>query len=386
MKLVFFTHYTELYGANKSLINLIEGLIKEQKTDVVLVVPALGKITDFAKLNNISCLLLPFYNEIQYNTRKGITSFFKNTLKFFYNWYLVLKHSRKLDGADIIHSNSSATFIGAYFAQWKKIPHVWHIREYGWEDYKFTYNFGYGYFQHWLNKSTAIIGISNSIYAARISTSPVKLKAVIYNGVIFSKDIPVNELPNKTTEAPPPKMIFAIIGLICEGKNQMEALRAFQLVHLTNKKTELWIIGDGEAKYIKSLKEFINKNHLQDYIKFTGYLDNIKSIYDSIHCLVMCSANEAFGRVTVEAMVNNVPVIGYNNAGTSEIIRDNDNGLLYSNGYTELSEKMKLLLKDNDLSLKIKHNARTEVPEKYTIEKYSAGIYNIYMEVLFSSH
>lgn len=383
-RIAFFTHYTELYGANKSLINLVEGLLKAQLAEVMLVTPSEGKITRFARKNSIPYLVLPFYNEVQYGPRKG-TDILKNIFKLLYNWLLVLRHSRKLDRFDIIHSNSSATLIGAYFAKWKQKPHIWHIREYGWEDYKFTYNFGYQYFQRWLNRSSAIIGISGSIYQHRIASSPVKTKAVIYNGVIFAGEIPPPSVGPETQDISD-KVIFAVIGLIRKEKNQMEALRAFQQIYKTHNTTELWVIGDGDPEYIHTLKTFVSRNGLSECVKFTGFVDDITPVYKSLYCLLMCSANEALGRVTIEAMVNNVPVIGYNNAGTAEIIRDNYNGLLYSDGPTELSWKMELLLNDKGLVKKIKQNARLEIQKKFTIEKYSKTVYNVYTSILLSAH
>jgi glycosyltransferase involved in cell wall biosynthesis len=52
----------------------------------------------------------------------------------------------------------------------------------------------------------------------------------------------------------------------------------------------------------------------------------------------MCSKNEALGRVTIEAMSRGTPVIGFDNAGTSEIIKHAYNGFLYKEGASELSE------------------------------------------------
>ena len=44
---------------------------------------------------------------------------------------------------------------------------------------------------------------------------------------------------------------------------------------------------------------------------------------------LMCSKNEAMGRVTVEALFNGCPVIGYDGGGTPEIIKDGINGFLF---------------------------------------------------------
>jgi len=55
----------------------------------------------------------------------------------------------------------------------------------------------------------------------------------------------------------------------------------------------------------------------------------------------MCSTNEVMGRVTAEAMSACKPVIGYDNAGTSELIDQRYTGLLYRGGVENLAETMK---------------------------------------------
>lgn len=58
----------------------------------------------------------------------------------------------------------------------------------------------------------------------------------------------------------------------------------------------------------------------------------------------MCSRNEAFGRVTVEALKLGKPCIGANSGGTPELIRDGWNGLLYETGSpSSLAEKIEVL-------------------------------------------
>ena len=61
MKIVFFTHYSELYGANKSLINLIEGLISLYTIQPLVVIPKEGAISLVLKEKNIPYIVVKFY-------------------------------------------------------------------------------------------------------------------------------------------------------------------------------------------------------------------------------------------------------------------------------------------------------------------------------------
>lgn len=56
----------------------------------------------------------------------------------------------------------------------------------------------------------------------------------------------------------------------------------------------------------KKLIEFIKSNNLSEYIIFTGHLKNPDQLLKKCDCLLMCSRNEAYGLVTLEAMKNGV--------------------------------------------------------------------------------
>ncbi len=94
----------------------------------------------------------------------------------------------------------------------------------------------------------------------------------------------------------------------------------------------------------------------------------------------MCSKNEAWGRVAVEAMIAGTPVIGFNNGGTKETIEDHFNGLLYNN-VEDLAESMKTIIQDKDLANKLAENAQKFALQKFSVEKYTANIFNIISEL-----
>jgi glycosyltransferase involved in cell wall biosynthesis len=259
---------------------------------------------------------------------------------------------------------------------------IWHVREFGWEDYRIKYNFGYKYFQYWFNKADAVISISKAIYEKRVLNHNLKQTAIVYNGVISKKELQQNKqnqlLSNNNRQHK--GIVFAIVGHISPEKGQEEAISAFLMLLDKAPDAKLLIVGSGEEEFVTKLMNHVEDNHLRDKIVFTGYIENVKDVYTSINCLLMCSKHEALGRVTIEAMSYGIPVIGYNGGGTVEIIKDGYNGLLYSKGHKELYEKMLVfMLEGEDANNYSKHAFDTV--ENYTIEKCVTSIYNIYSKV-----
>ncbi|MGN6214225.1 glycosyltransferase family 4 protein [Parafilimonas sp.] len=383
-KIIFVTHYVELYGANRSLLDLIDGLCASGINDMVVIVPFYGKIIEALKQRSIPFHIIPFKTEIQYPAEKN--NLFKSAAKFLYNWGLVLRHKKSLKSnkKTIIHTNSSATFIGAYFSYWLRLPHVWHLREFGWEDYKFKYNFGKRYFNYWLSKASAAVAISNAIYETRLKNCSVPIKKVIYNGVIFLNEVNKKKLHFEIRESieTDKKYAFGIIGLINEEKGQFEAIKAFNLLHKKHRNTILFIAGKGKENYLQFLSKKSSEYGLQESLQFSGYVEKPFEFYKQINCLLMCSKNEGLGRVTIEAMSLGIPVIGYNAGGTQEIIVHNYNGLLYKNGAEELSFMMEKLTNDKILVNKLSKNAFKTVEDVFTIDKYATEINNIYSQII----
>ncbi|RFM35856.1 glycosyltransferase family 4 protein [Chitinophaga silvisoli] len=389
MKVIYITHYTDLYGANKSLLDLIEGLSSD--VDFHLVVPNEGRLTTVASKRNIPYTIIPFYNEVyfkgqdqQLDFKRVMTERAKGIVKFLHNWRLVIKHSSLFKDYDIIHMNSSATLIGAYFSLWTRKKLVWHIREFGWQDYKFRYNFGYKYFMFWLNKADTVISISKAIYQKRVIDSKAGIKKIVYNGVISIKTLKqhIEAISNKKEE-PQKEFVFALVGHLSEEKGQLEALRAFHQLYTKCKNIRLILAGSGPDDYTAMLKAYVQELGLGANVDFTGYIADIRGVYTSIDCLLMCSKHEALGRVTIEAMSFGKPVIGYDAAGTKEIIQDGENGLLYLGEADVLAEKMAILALDKALQEKLSRNAFNSV-KKFTIEEYAETVKDIYASLTVS--
>ena len=93
----------------------------------------------------------------------------------------------------------------------------------------------------------------------------------------------------------------------------------------------------------------------------------------------MCSGNEAFGRVTVEAMKLGVPVIGAKSGGTLDIIIENENGLFYESGNSQhLSERLFELINNKELYNFLSKNAIRGANELYNNDNHTNNLMKIF--------
>ena len=89
--------------------------------------------------------------------------------------------------------------------------------------------------------------------------------------------------------------------------------------------------------------------------------------------LLMCSSEEAFGRVTAEALRHGRPVIGSRSGGTPEIVTDEIDGLLVDpDDASSLARALERLVRDPDLLDRLTACARSHNADRFTREQVMA--------------
>ena len=147
---------------------------------------------------------------------------------------------------------------------------------------------------------------------------------------------------------------------------------AFKLVNDKYPDTKLLIVGSGNQE---DLRQKVLELKISSKVFFLGHLSDPFDAFLQMDVNLMCSRNEGLGRVTIEAMAASIPTIGYKGGGTMEIIQDNIIGLLYENGFEELSNKMIYFI-ENEIKLhEMGRNARNVFIENYTSELYARNIF-----------
>lgn len=365
MKIVFITHYSDLYGANLSMLGLAEMFIEQYDIDVYIICPQKGKVVDVARKKGIHVKCIPY---IYWQGQRFIT--LKKLLRVIWNPICIelsCCYVKKIS-PDVIHSNSSVADLGVVISKRMKIPCVWHLREFGEEDYNLKYVVPSKKIGELYSSANRIIAISEYLRASYKKKYPVLDISVVYNGV---KNFSVKRKKHLGCN-------FCVIGRITEQKGQYQVLKA--VVELIKSKRDgfhLYIVGEGKDRYVNKLMEYVFSNDLDEYVTFTGYVEDISDFLCGMDVGIMSSKCEAFGRVTVEYMYAEMQVIATNYGGTKEII--GDNAMYYDFGdFICLADKMGKCM---DNQYENRDELRLMAEKKFNQRVCTKNILNIYKEM-----
>ncbi len=101
-------------------------------------------------------------------------------------------------------------------------------------------------------------------------------------------------------------------------------IKAFGLLHAKYPDLQLFIIGDGPAR--GSLESLVHSEHLEDSVRFHGYIEHDELMASGLLSLAdvyaTASATESQGLSVIEAMASGLPVIGVRGGAVPEMIGD----------------------------------------------------------------
>jgi len=146
-------------------------------------------------------------------------------------------------------------------------------------------------------------------------------------------------------------------GRLVKNKGIILLLEATKKLKIQNPNFKLIIIGSGPLG--NKIKRYIKKHRLEENVEFAGWLSSIEDVakvYNQSKIFVMPSFNEGGPRVNLEAMNCKLPVITTKVGVMLDIIKDGENGLFVDWTVDDISEKIILLLKDENLRKKIAEN------------------------------
>ncbi len=361
-------------GANRSLLQLVTELHRNHGVEPVVVCPRDRLSHVMAEAfgrENIACLPVPLVRFKLEGHRSIVAKCMLAASFLLHNLYLI--YALRNVKFDLVHSNSSVIDMGAYLAMWRGVPHVWHLREFGYEDFRMMSVFGKRYERWVYGKCRIAIAISKAIEQKFKPLFGDRLR-LVYNGVV-PKDDSLSATHANGVPA------FCIVGRLEPNKNQMEVLEACRLLKQeTEHPFSLLVIGaGGNTAYTEELKQYAADNGLGNNVVFMGYRSDVPEVLSRCDVGITASTNEAFGRVTVEYMMQNLAVIATDTGANPEIVSDGDTGLLYRLGDArQLADKMLALLGDRALLLRLAANGKRHALKGFSSVKNSDRIYNLY--------
>lgn len=379
LKVLYIAHISSKYtGSNRSMLNMLAGLISKGISPIVVMPPMedMSLKEELAKLD-IETHIVQYYPPIYQQTKS-----LKDKLLYYPK---LIKHKlvnrvaekrilelAKINNVGIVHTNVGPLLLGNHSAKILGVPHVWHLREF--QDLDFNMDTWYSKMQFKAmvrEPNNYPIAISRAVFDYFELQPPAE---VIYNGIMksFEKQFIENKEP-----------YFLFVGYLAENKGIVALLNAFQTFSEINKAHKLLVAGStGDVMFMKHLRDLVIKKGIEDRVEFLGHRDDIFSLMTKATALIVPSFNEAFGRITAEAMFNGCLVIGKNAGGTKEIIEKIGLGLLYDTE-EELVRSMEAVVSNGIDSY---YDALKEATEKAVVhfsqEKNADYVYQYYQKIL----
>lgn len=374
MNVLFVTHYSSLYGANFSMIQLILEL-REKGVNATVMMPEDDVVKGQPLWEKLDTLGIP-YVRAKVKTIKS-DSWKKVVPKYFYAHALFPKVYEKVESQkfDIVHTNTSVIDTGICIARKKRVPHVWHIREFGDLDYNLLTPFGKWFQRIIYGGGNTFVAISQKIlvhYKKYLGGQDVR---VVYNGV---KPLPKREASGDGI------VRFCIVGMMQESKRQLDVAKAAaELRRRGIDGFHVSIIGDGVESYEKSVRDNISGNGLSSYVTMTGRRENVPEMLTKMDVGITASSHEAFGRVTVEYMMAGLAVIASDGGASTEILEDENTGLIYESGNVgQLADRMQRLIENPERREQLAQEGHRHAMKKFQSKTNSEAIYSLYCELL----
>ena len=387
MRVVYISHTSKATdGSSKALLYLAQTM-QDKGIDVLVILPRFGTLYQALQANGIRCIIS------RWNFRMSVYPWNQTILDKFLlfprligrlivNGLAILHiiNLLKKNRPDLIHTNSSVTSIGYYVAKNLKLPHIWHIREYGALDFSTFYYYPTFNYQkkRYRKKDSYTICITKDLQKYNNLSHYVHSR-VIYDGVLpasagyFCKQ---------------KKPYFLYVGRLERIKGVLPLIDAYAEYCRTHYfPLPLYVAGTGNEEYTRLVKDKIYQHNLENNIILLGLIDDVLSLYREAKALIVPSLYEGFGFITAEAMFSGCLVIGHDVAGTKEQF---DNGLELMRKeialrYTGQEQLVRHLIDVTDNSTEKYEsmilNAQQVVLQSYTLEQHVEKIYDLYQTI-----
>ena len=368
INILFIHQSAELYGSDKTLLLLLKHIDKTRFYPVV-VLPNEGPLKNELEKENIKVVIAPVLKVYRKMfTPQNILKFVKDIKK----GVDALDILNKQHHFDIVYSNTLAVLLGIIYAKKRKIKHLWHVHEIIVHPKVIASIFP----KILMRYSNLVICNSNATQnnlTVRIPELKSKTK-VIYNGMELNSE---NKAVAQKTDFGfnETDIIITLVGRISRLKGHKLLLDVFTNHLIKNENIKLLFVGspvEGQEQYLDEIQNSINRNKLQTKVKILPFLNDLNGVWAVTDIAIMPSTEaESFGLVAVEAMLAKKPVVASNLGGLTEIVINNETGLLFDpNSKEALSEALFKLIESPSLRSEFGEKGYERAIKEFSITKH----------------
>jgi glycosyltransferase involved in cell wall biosynthesis len=367
MRVGFISHSADRYGAEKVLLDLLDGL-SAHGVDCFVLLPHSGPLVEELRQRQLPYTIIPYSWWV--TKHWGVRApWWQRWLRTLSNGGLSLLVVYRLWRwrIDIVYTNTGVVPVGAFAARLLGKPHIWHLHEmlgdaYGW------------FFDLNATRSLRLIAaLSDVIVSTSLAVQSIIAPYTTSTQLVVlhpASSVPEEEACDQNTSPQTPcahGFHALIVGTFSPQKGQMDALQALAVLSREGCEIFLTLVGDSDPADKRRLHDYIQTQDLFSRVRFTGYVADPVPLMRSSDVLLVCSRFEGFGRVIVEAMRLGKPVIVARGGGSEELMQDGWNGFLYTPGdISALAKSLRTLLHDPARAHVMGQNGRRSLSGKYT--------------------
>lgn len=377
-RVCFVAHGASMSGAERILLELVLAL-KAQGVGCCVLLPCPGPLARELGTHGIPAHVVRYRHWVS-----GRCSLWRRAARAVWNLVMTIPTAVQIARwrCEVVCTNTVTVCVGSLAAWILHLPHVWFIHEFGREDHGLLFDLGDRISLHLMSRlSDLCVAISWAVHNKYEKHIPPHKIRVVYPSVVDSDPV----LASATGfRQPRSSLRCATVGSVHRGKGQEDAIRAVaRLVYSHRIEAKLLVIGPvSDQEYSQWLTRLTAELRLTEYVEFTGYVDSALPYIEGADVFIMCSRSEAFGRVTVEAMLLGRPVVGTRSGGTTELVEEGFNGLLYTPGDDEeLADKLRWLYDHPDIAVAMGRHGRQWASGKFTAGRYARDVRAVLEEV-----
>lgn len=162
-----------------------------------------------------------------------------------------------------------------------------------------------------------------------------------------------------------------------KNKNQQFLIKTVAMVKDEMPNVKLLLAGEGPM--LEECRKLASNLGVNRMVHFLGYRNDVDELLKMSDIAVASSYREGLPVNVMEAMASGLPIIASDNRGHRELIENEKNGwLIHLNDTEQMSEKLKILAKDEELRNKFGITSRKIIKEKYSIDKALSENRHIY--------
>jgi glycosyltransferase involved in cell wall biosynthesis len=206
---------------------------------------------------------------------------------------------------------------------------------------------------------------------------------VIHNGIDLKKFFFLEKSP---LSGPNDKIKVGVLGRIVYIKGQDIFVKAASLIAKEHPNIEFLIVGDDQDKYyleyIQQVKNLVKTLGIEKQVLFTGPVQSCVDILPQLDISVIPSRKEPFGRVIIESIACEKPVIATSIWGALDIVTPETGILVPPDDPEKLAEAILLLVNSSDKRRRMGEAGYNHVRKYFTKDQMMDKIYRLYDDLL----